>query len=250
MVITAMKESDEHKKTIVEYFVSRSVRGMPHQAHNVNDIFRRLSRRDNREMQQAFGELVEDKIIIVDMSDTGEFYLLNFIEKPSEIREVLRKEPFIERAKTVKPEKKFFEGWVNVFERATERAWPNRGIYYYCTKKDNPDFWKVVIRTKPNVMPTTINLGDLKDPESRIAKMWKVILEVWITNNREPIWKKRAEDANQTVFGNNRQPATCGFQIFEYMGWLKEKRKKGNTIYYDIIDDQSYSNFLRERNVD
>ena len=41
--------------------------------------------------------------------------------------------------------------------------------------KRNPEFWKVVGRTKPNIKPSTYVLGDLKDPESRITKMWKVI---------------------------------------------------------------------------
>ena len=147
----------------------------------------------------------------------------------------------------IKPEKKYFDGFKNIFNRVTERAWPNRGTYYYCVKQDNPEFWKVVIRTKPNAKPTTIQLGDLKDPKSRIAKMWKVILKVWKKYKQTPIWKKRVEDADQTIFGNNRQPSTCAFQIFEHLGWLKESGKKGNMIYFVVIDENVYDKFLRDR---
>lgn len=199
-------------------------------------------------MQEAFNQL-EEKTIISEVVDERKYYLSDFINKPSQIREILRKEPFIERAQMIKPDDRFFDGFDNIFNRVTERAWPNRGTYCYCTKKDNPEYWKAVIRTRPNARPTVYVLGDLKDRESRIAKMWKVILNVWIENQKNPIWKKLAEDANQTVFGNNRQPSTCGFQIFEYLGWLKEDGKRRNTIYYVITDDDAHENFLRDKGV-
>lgn len=243
------KRLARYKKTIVEYFVNRSPRGYSYKVRNEQDIFRRFGNRNIKEMQEAFNQLVEDKIIITEMSNEKRYYLLDFIDKPSEIREILRKEPFIERAKMIRPEKEFFDGFDNIFNRVTERAWPNRGTYYYCIKKDNPEFWKVVIRTKPNVKPNTYVLGDLKDPESRISKMWQVILRVWIENERKPIWKKKAEDADQKVFGNNRQPSTCGFQIFEHLGWLKETRKKGNVIYFVVTDENAYNKFLRDRGI-
>lgn len=244
-----MKEIDEYKKIIVEFFVNRSPYGVSYKVHNEKDIFRRFGNHNVKEMQEAFNQLVEDKIIITEMSNDKIYYLLDFIDKPSEIRELLRKEPFIERAKLIRPEKGYFEGFDNIFNRVTERAWPNRGTYYYCIKEDNPEFWKVVVRTKPNVKPTTYVLGDLKDPQSRIAKMWKVILKIWIKNKKMRIWKKMAEDADQKVFGNNRQPSTCGFQIFEYLGWIKESGKKGNIIYYVITDEEAYEKFLRDRGI-
>ena len=244
-----MKEIDEYKKIIVEYFVSRSSHGVLYKARNERGIFRRFGNRNVKEMQEAFNQLVKEKIIITEMSNENRYYLLDFIDKPSQIREILRKEPFIKRAKMFKPEKEFFDGFDNIFNRVTERTWPNRGTYYYCIKKDNPEFWKIVIRTKPNVKPTVYALGDLKDPESRIAKMWQVILKVWIENEKTPIWKKLAEDADQKVFGNNRQPSTCGFQIFEYLDWLKESGKKGNIIYYVVTDDKAHDKFLRDRGI-
>jgi len=58
-----------------------------------------------------------------------------------------------------------------------------------------------------------------------------------------------AEDTDQKVFGNNRQPSTCGFQIFEYLGWIKESGKKGNIIYYVVTDEKAYEKFLRDRGI-
>ena len=132
-----MKEIDEYKKTIVEYFVSRSPHSISYKVRNERDIFKRFGNRNVKEMQEAFNQLVEEKIIITEMSKDTRYYLLDFIDKPSEIREILRKEPFIERAKLIKPEKNYFEGFDNIFNRVTERAWPNRGTYYYCIKKEN-----------------------------------------------------------------------------------------------------------------
>lgn len=223
--------------------MSRSPHSVSYKVRNERDIFKRFGNRNVKEMEEAFECLVEEKIIITEMSNENRYYLLDFIDKPSQIREILRKEPFIERAKMIKPEKEYFEGFENVFNRVTERAWTNRGTYYYCIKKENPELWKVVIRTKPNVKPTIYVLGDLKDKESRIAKMWKVILKVWVENNKKPIWKKLAEDADQKTFGNNRQPSTCGFQIFEHLGWLKESGKKAIRYILSLLMMRLMINF-------
>ena len=47
--------------------------------------------------------------------------------------------------------------------------------------------------------------------------MWKVILRVWKKYKQTSIWKKRAEDADQTIFGKNRQPSTCAFHLFLFL---------------------------------
>ena len=117
----------------------------------------------------------------------------------------------------------------------------------YCTKDGDPDYWRVVIRTKPNAQPTAIVLGSLADKESKISKMWKVILKVWKNNNNQPIYKKMAEDEDQKIFSNNRQPSTADFSIFEHLRWLKEVGKKSNTIYYNITDENVHDKFLKDR---
>lgn len=245
-----MKEIDEYKKRIVEYFVNRSPYGRTFKARRTEDIFRRFGNRNMKEYQEAFDSLVEDKILITEVSNDVRYYLLDFIDKASEIRDILRKEPFIERAKMFKPASTYFEGFTVKFTKVTERAWPNRGTYYCCVKNDDPDFWKVVIMTKPNIKPTTKILGSLTDKQSTITKMWKVILKIWKNNDKNPIYKKMAEDAAQKIFGNNRQPTTAGFSIFEHYDWLKEVGKKGNIIYYQITDEDAYDKFLHDRGID
>lgn len=242
-----MKESDEYKKKIVEFFVNRSPHGKIYKVQKEDEIFRRFGNRHTKEMQHAFDSLVEDKILITEMSNNIRYYLLDFVDKASEIRDILSREPFIERAKMIKPEKSYFEGFTEVFTKVTERAWPNRGTYYYCIKDDDPYYWKVIIRTKPNAEPTSIVLYSLTDLESKITKMWQIILKVWRDNNKKPIYKKMAEDEDQKIFSNNRQPSTAGFSVFEHLGWLKEVGKKGNIIYYDVTDENAHDKFLRDK---
>jgi hypothetical protein len=91
-----------------------------------------------------------------------------------------------------------------------------------------------------------MNLGSLLDKNSKISKMWKTIVQVWIKNKREPIYKKLAENANQIDFSNNRQPSTAGFTIFQQLGWLKETEKKGNSYYYAVVDEKSHDKYLEK----
>lgn len=186
-------------------------------------------------MHDAFRELINDEIIIIRKYEDVDHYCLDIHNKKSEIRNFIRQEPFIERAKLVKPESKYFEGYDEQFIRSTERAWPNRGSYYYCTKKEDSKHWKVIIVTKPNTKTVTINFGSLADPKSRISKMWEVIFKIWENRKTDTIYKKMAEDKDQKLFGNNRQPSTAIFHIFEYLGWIKEVGKYRNSILYKVV---------------
>lgn len=198
-------------------------------------------------LKEAFESLVTEKIIIQSSSGEKRFYQLNLFEKMSEIRNFIRREPFAERAGRVRPNQTFFKGLNELFTRATERAWPNRGTYYYCVKEDDPNFWIVLIVTRPTITkPDRITLGSLKEKDSRISKMWRILIKVWRRNNKEPIWKKLAEDEDQQVYGNNRQPATCAFQIFEQLKWIKEVKKTGNKMLYQVVDEDAWEKFQKK----
>ena len=159
-----MREIDEFKKRIVDHFMIK-----PGYFVTLPVLEQWLDLYEVK-MHDAFRELINDKIIIIRKYEDVDHYGLDIRNKKSEIRNFIRQEPFIERAKLVKPESKYFEGYDEQFIRSTERAWPNRGSYYYCTKKEDSKHWKVIIVTKPNTRQIIINFGSLADPKSRISK--------------------------------------------------------------------------------
>ena len=230
-----MKEMDEYKKKIIEHFII-----------NMNFNFFRTFKESrllawmelyDEKMKDALQELIKDKIIIITEDNHEPQYYLDNQDKISEIRNFTRQEPFLERAQILTPPNNLFDGFEERFLRSTERAWPNRGTYYYYTKLDDSLHWKVIIITKPNAKPTTIDMGSLAEEESRISKMWKIILEVWKNKPSDTIYKKMAEDKDQKLFGNNRQPSTACFHIFEYLGKLKEVGKYRNSILYIVVEN-------------
>jgi len=242
-----MKETDEWRKRVVELFMLRSPPNRLYKAHSEEEVFSWFGRHAGDKLREAFESLVSEKIIIQSSSGEKRFYMLNLWEKMSEIRNLIHREPFAEKAGKVRPNESYFKGLKEQFTRATERAWPNRGTYYYCVKENDSHDWVVLIVTRPTLTrPLKINLQSLKEKDSRITKMWRVIVKVWKRNNKEPIYKKMAEDEDQTVFGNNRQPSTCAFQIFEHLKWLKEVGKKGNKIFYQVTDEDAYEKFEKK----
>lgn len=241
-----VKETDEWKKRVVELFMLRSPPNRLYKALSGDEILSWFGRYDGDKLKEAFESLINDKVIIQSSSGEKRFYQLNLWEKSAEIRNLIRREPFAERAARVKPNAVYFNGLKEMFTRATERAWPNRGTYYYCIKEDDTDYWLVLIKTKPTITkPDRIVLGSLKERDSKISKMWRVVIKVWKKNDKEPIWKKMAEDEDQTIFGNNRQPSTCAFQLFEHLKWIKEIGKKGNKMLYQIIDEDGWEKYQK-----
>jgi len=202
---------------------------------------------ETKEILKAFESLTEDKLILKTKGTKEIFYMLDNFEKTSEIRSIVRREPFTDRAEKIKPEKNMFDGLIELFNASTERAWPNRGIYYYCVKEDDLYYWTILIKTKPDVAkPTTIRLGSLLEKNSKISNMWKTIVKVWIKNKRKPIYKKMAEDDNQKDFGNNRQPGTAAFTLFESLKWIKEVGKRRNSYLYEVTDDDALKKYLKK----
>lgn len=241
-----MKEIDEWKKRVVELFMLRSPPNRLYKALTEDEILSWFGRYDGEKLKEAFESLVSEKIIIQSSSGEKKFYQLNLWEKTAEIRNLIHREPFAETAARVRPNAVYFKGLKELFTRATERAWPNRGTYYYCVKEDDPHHWIVLIKTKPTIAkPDRINMESLRERNSKISKMWRVIVRVWKRDGKKPIWKKKAEDEDQPTFGNNRQPSTCAFQIFEYLGWIKEIGKKGNKILYQVIEEDGWEKYQK-----
>ena len=144
-------------------------------------------------------------------------------------------EPAEEVMAKLQPPPSTFEGLEVRHTIITENAWPNQGTYYLCTQIGNPAYWLFLFRSKPNKPVTRTNLGSLEDRDSRISKMWKIIHGLGKT--QLTFYKKQAEDLDQRTFGNNRQPATASFNIFYYLGWLKEVKRRGKQVFYALDKD-------------
>lgn len=224
---------EEWKTRIVKFFTIRSINGISYKIKNESELFRHFASAFERNTQTAYQELRADKII-EKYENSQTFYSLNFSEKPQEISAIIKNEPFEEKSNIIKPDRNEFKGLREEFRDASSRGWPNRGFYYFCTKTDDPNFWIVLIKTKPAVKPYRIMLGSMKSKDSRIMKIWRATVRVSKINKGKPFIRKWVENIEQKACGNNRLPSRSAFQIFVQLGWLKIVGRKGATIYYEV----------------
>jgi len=224
---------EEWKNRIVKYFTFRSYNGISYKIKHESELFRQFAGGFERNTQTAYEELRADKII-EKYGNPQTYYALNFSQKSQEIEFIIKNQPFEEKSSIVKPSGNEFKGLREEFRDASSRGWPNRGFYYFCTKTDDPNFWIVLIKTKPNVKPYRIILGSIKTKDSRIMKIWHATERVSKINKGKPFIRKWVENIEQKACGNNRLPSRSAFQIFVHLGWLKTAGRKGITIYYEI----------------
>ena len=198
-------------------------------------MFRTFAGSFERNTQTAYEELRAAKIIEKYKESPETFYTLNFSEKSQEIEFIIKNEPFEEKSSIIKPTTNDFKDLVEEFRDASSRGWPNRGFYYFCTKTTDPNYWIILIKTKPNVKPYKIILESIKSKDSRIMKIWRATLKVSKINKGEPFIRKWVENIEQKACGNNRLPSRSAFQIFVHLGWLEVTARKGKTVYYRVI---------------
>lgn len=110
----------------------------------------------------------------------------------------------------------------------------NRGFYYFCTKTDDPNYWIVLIKTKPNTPPYRIILGSITDKNSCIMKIWNAILKISKINKGESFIRKWIENIGQKACDNNQLPSMSAFHIFVHLKWLEIASRKGHVICYKV----------------
>ena len=66
-------------------------------------------------------------------------------------------------------------------------------------------------------------------------KIWRATLKVSKVNKSEPFIRKWVENIEQKTCGNNRLPSKSVFQIFVHLKWLEITGRKGNVVYYKVI---------------
>ena len=225
---------EEWKRRILKFFTYRSYDGNIYRITNEQELFRTFASNFEQNTQTAYEELRSAKIIEEYRIDGKVFYAPNFGEKAREIDSIIKNEPFEAKSDVIKPTDDDFKNLKEEFRDASVRGWPNRGFYYFCTKINDPNFWIVLIKTKPNVKPYRIMLGSIKEKDSRIMKIWHATLKVSKINKGEPFIRKWVENIEQKACGNNRLPSRSAFQIFIHIGWLEIAGQKGNTTYYRV----------------
>ena len=188
---------EEWKRLIVNFFVFSNYVGSSYRITNEAELFKQFADNFESNTQTAYKELFALNII-KDINVNGKtFYTLNFAQKSSEIESIIQNEPFEEKSNLIKPTDKEFKNLREEFKDASSRGFPNRGFYYFCTKIDDPNYWVVLIKTKPNLAPYRIILGSMIDENSRIMKIWSATLKVSRINKGKPFIRKWVENIEQ-----------------------------------------------------
>lgn len=242
--ISIVPTIDWFEKHIIEKLIERS-RFKSFEIGNKIEFFKSFGvYKHELNLTKAFDNLVEKKLLF--QIRLG-YYKLNAYEFISEIRRIKNIEPIGTRSKEMLPMDKYFTGYIERFTLTTQNSWPHRGTYYCCTKKEDNTNWKIIFRANPTKNPRTYYFGSFLDNDSTVLNMWKTIVKVWKKNNQQPVYKKMAEDANQTDFGNNRQAGTAAFEIFRKFGWIHEVSKKGKQIFYQIDKPDEYLDIINKK---
>lgn len=221
------------KRKIVRFLVMKSY-PRSYRATSIREIFASFGSNTDSNTKIAFDELIEDKIIIKVKSLDREFYMLNFIDKMDEIRYMVRTDPLDEKAGLIKPSPEETKGLKFMFQTTSERGWPNRGVYFYYVREDDPDHWIALNKTRPNVRPYRIILYSLKDQNSKISRIWQAACRVYTANGYQPFFRKKVEDEDQEACDNTRLGSKAAFDIFMYKQWLKIVSRKGRVTHYEI----------------
>ena len=229
------------KKRIIEKFIERSS-DQPYRIRNVEEILDSFGRIELA-ANDAWDQLIENKLLVENTVGTINYIFLN-PNKQLEIMGYYNKEPVDEVRARLEPSVVNFQNLERRFEIVTEKAWPNQGTYYLCTQIGDPTDWMALFRSKPHKDPTRIKLGSLKDPESRIMRMWSIIRD--LGKDRSTFYKKQAEDLDQTAFGNNRQPGTAAFSVFCHLGWIKKVKRHGVRVFYMLDQDSLYDDLVND----
>lgn len=230
------------KKRIVEKFIERSHPTFYYIRHpeEILNSFGNIEYTGNT----AWEELLRDEILVTSVIENHSVIHLN-LNKHLEIRNLYNTEPVEEVMAKLQPPPSTFVGLEQRYSIVTKNAWPHQGTYYLCTLIENPVSWVALYRSKPNKSVTRMNFGSLQEEDSKITRMWRTIYSVG--RREQKFYKKQAEDENQQAFGNNRQPATAAFNIFCYLGLIKEIERHGKRIFYALDDTRLYEELISKR---
>lgn len=195
-------------------------------------IFRQFGDNVEENTELAFLSLIRDDLIIaIDLGSATMFYTINF-EKKHEIKAIIFGPKEKKELGINQPHISEWEGLKLEFETESNRALPNQGKYYHCTKEAEPDFWATLVKTKKLGKADKIILGSLNDPSSRIYRIWMAIDKAAHESKDGTFIKQRIEELEPKACGNTRQVAKAAFEVLEFLDLIQMITSKGRSGVY------------------
>lgn len=166
-------------------------------------------------------------------SNGDDYYTIDLFDRLTEIKGILDEENLDTDSEMMKPDESETAGLKHIFTTKSYREYPKQSTYYYYVKEEDDSYWICLIKTKPHEKASKIILGSLKDPSSRIYRIWQATKTVSSTTDEGWFRRKQVEDIEQKACGNNRLPSKAAFDVFIYKKWLVSE-KRGRSTYYNM----------------
>lgn len=228
------------KQRIVEFMTARS-RYLTYSTQKETEIEKNFTSHIDENFYVALKELIDNGIIHERNMGNMIGHTIDVLKKKDEIKYLLRLDENDTKAELIVPTDEEFGDYKLVFNNASERKYPNQGIYYYTTSKKNPSSWLVLIKHNPIKKAMRVKLGSLDDDESFISRIWKSTKLASQLSQDSKFVRKNVEDLDQQACGNNRIRSKCAFDIFVYLGKLEICGQKGLSKIYNLKQITSIS---------
>ena len=222
------------KQRIVEFMTARS-RYMTYVTEDLTEIEREMTQYHiDKNFYLSLQELIEEGIINIRNVYQLQGHVLDVKQKRDKIRYLLRMDENDTKAEMIKPTERELKGLKIVFDSLSERKMPNQGVYYYCTKIEDPNFWIVLIKHTPIRRAMRVLMGSLHDYESRMSKIYRATKLASQLKQDGVFVRKNIEDLDQKACGNNRIPSKCAFDIFVHLKYIKINGQQGLSKKYSL----------------
>lgn len=226
-----MFSTNEWQKRILQFFVDRSGYGRVYRVTKKDEVMDSFGSHKDTNTYIAWVELETNGLILHCFSNGENYYTIDFFDKQDEITKIIEDKELDSTSGIMQPDKLEQKGLEYHFVTKGFRIYPDQSHYYYYTKQDDESNWICLHKTKPHGKASRIILGSLKDPVSRISRIWKAIELTTKNENYIPFIRKRVEDIEPKACGNNRLPSKAAFDVFTYKKWLIPVIKGKKTLY-------------------
>ena len=201
---------------------------------NETEIERNFTSQIDKNFYVALRELIANGIINEQNIENIICHTLEVLKKKDEIRYLLRLDQNDVKAELIEPTDEEFKNLHLVFNNASERKYPNQGIYYYTTLEKDSSSWMVLIKHTPLKKSMRVKLGSIDEDQSYLARIWKATKLASKLSQDSKFVRKNIEDLDQQACGNNRIRSKCAFDIFVHLGLLEICGQKGLSKIYRL----------------
>lgn len=226
-----MRSTNEWKKRILQFFVDRSGYGRVYRVTKKDEVLDSFGSHKDTNTYIAWVELETNELILHYVSNGEDYYTIDFFDKQDQITRIIENDELDTRSEMMQPDESEVEGLEYHFVTKGFRTYPEQSHYYYYTKENDESDWICLHKTKPHGKASRIILGSLKDPKSRIARIWEATKTAAKNEDDKPFIRKRVEDIEPMACGNNRLPSKAAFDVFTYKKWLISIIKGKKTLY-------------------